>query len=363
MNELKISTRISLGYLVITLAFLILAGVTVLQIQAVSVSADRMEHEARLMHLADVWQANVRQNSARALAVAYADGSSMLGFFQPSIKETTDQTNDVQKLFLDLARDADTRRNADAVIAVRTQWVKIRDQISDLKKGGNDTAARALVQDKLVAGTVDYVRTTQAMVDGQFEHVQSAHKMIEAGFQQLYFWGLLLLLACIAIAVFASWGLSRGIARGLAITRTAAEHIGAGDLSCTVPIQGSDELAEMAKVLVAMRQNLITVVSHVRQGSESVSTASAEIAQGNDDLSARTEHQASALEETAASMEDLHTTVRQNADSARHANQLAMDASTIAVQGGEVVSQVVVTMKGINESSRKISDIIIAPAL
>jgi methyl-accepting chemotaxis protein len=99
-------------------------------------------------------------------------------------------------------------------------------------------------------------------------------------------------------------------------------------------------------------------VSNVRIGSEGVATASAEIAQGNNDLSARTEQQASSLEETAASMEELSATVKQNADSARQANQLAAQASTVAVQGGDVVGQVVETMKGINDSSRKISDII-----
>jgi len=96
----------------------------------------------------------------------------------------------------------------------------------------------------------------------------------------------------------------------------------------------------------------------VRHGSESVATASAEIAQGNQDLSARTESQASALEQTAASMEQLGAQVKQNADNARQANQLAMNASAVAVQGGEVVGQVVQTMQGINESSRRIADII-----
>jgi methyl-accepting chemotaxis protein len=108
----------------------------------------------------------------------------------------------------------------------------------------------------------------------------------------------------------------------------------------------------------AMTQSLVSVVSNVRQGSEGVATASAEIAQGNNDLSARTEQQASALEQTAASMEELGSTVRQNADSARTANQLAVSASTIAVEGGNVVGQVVETMRDINTSSRKISDII-----
>jgi methyl-accepting chemotaxis protein len=107
-----------------------------------------------------------------------------------------------------------------------------------------------------------------------------------------------------------------------------------------------------------MKDRLAQIVGNVRQGSQGVSTASAEIAQGNNNLSARTEQQASALEETAASMEELSATVRQNADNAKRANQLAQSASTVAIRGGEVVNQVVATMKGINDSSRKIADII-----
>ncbi|MFN4003943.1 MAG: methyl-accepting chemotaxis protein [Hylemonella sp.] len=113
-----------------------------------------------------------------------------------------------------------------------------------------------------------------------------------------------------------------------------------------------------AQALRNMLQRMQTAVATVRQGAESVSTASAEIAQGNQDLSARTESQASALEETAASMEELGSTVKQNADNARQANQLAQSASTVAVKGGEVVAQVVDTMKGINDASKKIADII-----
>jgi methyl-accepting chemotaxis protein len=107
-----------------------------------------------------------------------------------------------------------------------------------------------------------------------------------------------------------------------------------------------------------MQANLARIVGSVQQGSEGVASASAQIAQGNNDLSARTEQQASALEQTAASMEQLSSTVQQNADTARKANQLAMNASSVAVQGGAVVGQVVQTMKGINDSSRKIFDII-----
>ena len=130
-----------------------------------------------------------------------------------------------------------------------------------------------------------------------------------------------------------------------------------GDLTVRVHVEPNDEKSIMA-ALHDMQLNLAQVVGKVREGSESVATASAEIAQGNNDLSSRTEQQASALEETAASMEELSSTVKQNADSARQANQLAMSASSVAVQGGVVVNQVVDTMKGINEASRKIADII-----
>jgi methyl-accepting chemotaxis protein len=138
-----------------------------------------------------------------------------------------------------------------------------------------------------------------------------------------------------------------------AIARAAA----VGDLSTQIIVPPGAEQSIMA-ALASMQNNLSGVVAHVRQNCESVATASAEISQGNHDLSSRTENQASALQQTAASMEELSSTVRQNADNASQANQLAMSASTVAIQGGEVVAQVVDTMKGINEASRKISDII-----
>ncbi len=137
-----------------------------------------------------------------------------------------------------------------------------------------------------------------------------------------------------------------------------AKSVAAGDLSTRIEIRNNDEIGQLLQALQLMQTQLSQVVSSVRQGSESVATASAQIAQGNQDLSSRTEEQASALEETAASMEELSSTVKQNADNAKQANQLALSASTVAIKGGEVVSQVVTTMKGINDSSKKIADII-----
>ena len=140
--------------------------------------------------------------------------------------------------------------------------------------------------------------------------------------------------------------------------RRMAERIAAGDLSPEPLRAGEDELGRMVQAMEAMRLSLTEVVGTVRENAVSVAAASAQIAQGNIDLSSRTEQQAAALQQTAATMDQLGSTVSHNADHAREADGLAREASTLASRGGEMVSQVVGTMDGISESSRKIGDII-----
>jgi len=136
-----------------------------------------------------------------------------------------------------------------------------------------------------------------------------------------------------------------------------AKSVAEGDLSQAIALTSGDTHSLMAQ-LKEMQLSLAKVVGNVRMSAEGVATASVQIAQGNSDLSGRTQQQASALEQIAASMEELEATVKQNAESARQANQLALSASGVAIRGGEVVAQVVQTMKGINESSHTISEII-----
>ncbi|MFZ6847859.1 methyl-accepting chemotaxis protein [Undibacterium sp. RuRC25W] len=134
--------------------------------------------------------------------------------------------------------------------------------------------------------------------------------------------------------------------------------VAAGDLTQQIDASGSDEIAQLMSSIKEMASSLEVICTEIRQGTDAIATASAEIATGNMDLSSRTEQQAGALEETASSMEELTSTVKQNSDNARQANTLASAAATVAVEGGSVVSQVVETMAAINDSSRKIVDII-----
>ncbi|ELX08195.1 methyl-accepting chemotaxis protein I [Janthinobacterium sp. HH01] len=148
------------------------------------------------------------------------------------------------------------------------------------------------------------------------------------------------------------------VTRPLARAEEAARRIAKGELDVQLDIRNKDEIGLVLRALNGISNNLSGVVGQVRQGAEQIATASNEIAAGNLDLSSRTEEQASSLEETAASMEQLSSAVRQNADNAAQANQMALAASGVAAKGGEVVAQVVDTMGSINQSSRKIVDII-----
>jgi methyl-accepting chemotaxis protein len=165
-------------------------------------------------------------------------------------------------------------------------------------------------------------------------------------------------LAATLVAVVAALWLVRSITRPLDRAVSAADSVAAGDLASRIEVDSQDEIGQLLGALQRMQHSLVQTVSSVRSNADGVAAASTQIAQGNHDLSGRTESQASALEETAASMEQLSSAVKQNADNARQANQLALSASTVAIQGGAVVGQVVETMKGINDSSKKIADII-----
>jgi len=155
-----------------------------------------------------------------------------------------------------------------------------------------------------------------------------------------------------------SWFMARSLRRRVAQAQVVADRVKEGDFSVPVLDDVRDEFSPLLTTMADMQASLTEVVAQVRENAEGVATASAEIALGNQDLSQRTEEQASALQQTSATMSQLGVTVRNNADSAQQANVLAQGATSVAAEGGEVVGKVVSTMQGISDSSRKIGDII-----
>ena len=165
-------------------------------------------------------------------------------------------------------------------------------------------------------------------------------------------------LASLVVGAGLALRLTRNIITPVHLAVTVADRIAQGDLSASIEAHGQDELSHLLQSLSTMQDALRRLVVQVRDSADGISVASAEVATGNQDLSARTEQTASSLQQTASSMEQLTGTVRQSADSARTANQLASSAADVAQRGGAVVSQVVSTMEDINNSSKKIADII-----
>ncbi|WP_342777926.1 methyl-accepting chemotaxis protein [Paraburkholderia guartelaensis] len=165
-------------------------------------------------------------------------------------------------------------------------------------------------------------------------------------------------IAALLIGIGLAYAVTRSITEPLRDAVRIAQTVAAGDLTSRILVQSNDEAGQLLQSLKDMNERLKQIVGEVRLGTDTIATASSQIAGGNLDLSFRTEEQAASLEETAASMEELTSTVRQNADNAKRATVLASTASEFARRGGEVVGRVVDTMHGISESSAKVAEII-----
>ncbi|WP_432240702.1 methyl-accepting chemotaxis protein [Herbaspirillum robiniae] len=231
----------------------------------------------------------------------------------------------------------------------------------ELSKQGEDAALKRFITDEIGPRQIQRRTTLAELATLEDESNQQAgthaREVFEsARLQMLVIGGLALL-----IGLAASWLIARNLLRQLggepAYAADIAQKIAVGDLTVEVDVADKDQ-SSMLFAMKQMRDALTRIVAQVRHGTDTIATASSQIATGNLDLSSRTEQQASSLEETASSMEELTSTVKQNADNARQANQLASSASSVASEGGHVVQQVVDTMGSINESSRKIVDII-----
>jgi methyl-accepting chemotaxis protein len=191
--------------------------------------------------------------------------------------------------------------------------------------------------------------------------LQAQHAALPAGAQasmEPAWWMGALLLVAGGAGVWLRLEVRKGILRSIRAAAHVIERAAEGDLTARVQIKAYGETQKMLQGLEKMTRDLGSLVSEVSHSARTVADTSAQIAQGNLDLSQRTEEQASTLEETASSMEELTSTVAHNADNARQASRLAAQAAEVAAKGGAAVGEVVVTMTGITESSRRIGDII-----
>ena len=357
IRGLRIGARLGLAFGVILLILATSVAVSVWRLQELSATTRLLgQVDAEKLNLAITWRLSVEQNWIRTKAVLLHNDTKNAAMWQAEMDKTSAGITETSKKLKDMLRLEEGKQLVTKIEAAREAYRGPRSALLKKKAAGEDVAAdveKVLkpLADSYNAALLDMEKFQASVVEGT---LSVSEKSVDFSQKLLFGGGILGIL----LASFLAYAITRSISSPLSDAAKAARAISDGDITSDIDAQGRDEVAELLTALKGMQTNLFKVVSSVRQGSEGVATASAEIAQGNQDLSARTESQASALEETAASMEELSSQVKHNADNARQANQLASSASAVAAKGGEVVGRVVHTMKDINDSSRKISDII-----
>lgn len=359
LNNLKISSRLIFGFGVLGLLIALMGGVSLLKVGVMNSLFNQVIDE----RVPSIATTNEVKGDLNLISIALRN--TMMMRDADGIKTEVNRIEAARvRINANLARlDAQTTSDTGkAVLArvaqVRRQYDPMQAEVMALVNAGSFFEARTLLMDKVAPAQEAYFETLNGLLthlDSQLNQSTNATQQAATS-MKLVIWAALAIALLLAV-LMAAW-IIRSITGPLNQAVAVARAVAAGDLSQEFEARGKSETALLLLALKDMQAHLSTVVAEVRDDADSVATASAEIAQGDLDLSARTESQASSLQETSASMELLSANVRQNADNAHKANELALNASSVAARGGDVVSQVVDTMKGINDASRKISDII-----
>jgi methyl-accepting chemotaxis protein len=364
-QQMKVGTRLTLGFLAVVVLGAIVAGVAIYNMAQMNERAKRM-YQKELLGISYVKEASLDQvYVGRALRGALLASTEEQ---RAQILATVDKYKQLLRENLDKARplfytDDGKRAFAETDAQLREYDDVIAELIKRMK-------AEPLEQKR---DAVDYLFGTflpkATVIDAKMEDLARRKEKLaqetNLSNKDEYESSRATMLILVAVSALAGVGfgilITRSLTRQLggepAYAAEVAGRIAGGDLRTDVQLRAGDETS-LLFAMKSMRDRLARIVSEVRQGTDAIASASGEIASGNLDLSSRTEEQASSLEETASSMEELTSTVKQNADNARQANVLAQTASNVASQGGDVVAQVVQTMGSINDSSKKIVDII-----
>ena len=269
------------------------------------------------------------------------------------------RANAIHKQLAEGNLSAQERSLLTAVEAARAAWrPKLAAAIESIRNNDySATTMAAFLAATRVEG-VQVLKTAEALRSYQIEQAHLHYQAAEARYTQALWIFAAALLLLVVPSVLLALALLTRLKGGFMTASTALKQIADNDLSHPVPHSGTDEIGCMLQHMEGMRSNLSHAVANVKTGAGAIASASAQVAAGTLDLSSRTEQQASALEETASATEELSSTVQQNADNAVQANELAGEARRMAQNGGDIVGQMVSTMAEINQSAKKIVDII-----
>ncbi|WP_395699119.1 methyl-accepting chemotaxis protein [Aquabacterium sp.] len=358
-NGLTIVQRLWLPTIVLLVMVVVMVGASSVRTRHSQALASQhlLEHQQKLED-ALVWAGLTETSAARTQALLHAADDALAASLKPAVDASAARLAEVQKRIDALAGSAEEKALLARVAESGKAYAAARDEAQKLRADGNADGARAAFKDKAQPALAAHEAQLREFV--QLQEQRAANLRDELGAERMrtvFGVGAVMSLIVVGLGISTIF-LVRAIRGPLNELSRAAERIGHGDLTVEVDTTRHDELGESMRALAGMRDALRQIVGQVRESTDSIQTASAEVAAGNADLSQRTEQSAANLQQTAGSISQLSATVRQSADAAQQANQLASSAASVAQRGGQVVSQVVSTMDEINTSSKKIADII-----
>ena len=359
LTQFKIGTRLGIGFAVVLglLVAVLLVGLYSMG-QLSARTHDIVADKNVKMAAANTMSDNVRSITLAITSVVVAPTDALMQEHLNKIGEARKKygaAKEVLQKMVSTDKEAALMSQLDA--ALKT-GAPLNNKVVELRKAGQTEEAVTFLTQQAAPSLNNVLVALDSLV--AYEAQQAAQAADDAAALSTKARTSMLALGIVALLLgaFVAWIITRSITHPINAAVAVAETVASGDLSSRIVVNSSDETGRLLGALKAMNDGLLDVVAQVRHGTDSIATALSEIAAGNLDLSSRTEEQASSLEETASAMEELTSTVKQNADNARQANQLAKSASEVAVRGGDIVSQVVDTMGTINQSSKKIVDII-----
>ncbi|MFG6439601.1 methyl-accepting chemotaxis protein [Roseateles sp. LKC17W] len=355
----SIGQRLGGGLCVVLLLALVSSGLGYWGLRKVASETDELYQSALVTErVAADWYRNVFNGTTRTTAIAVSADPGLASFFSAQAAEATRISTDLQQKLDKLLTLPPERALFDRIAELRKSYITARDTLTAAKKADEADRAKAIFDKEFLPASNAYLDGIKNVAQQQRDQLDAAVQRLQAANDRARLGLLTFTLVSLAAGGVLAWWLTRSITGPLHEAARVADAIARFDLTHQIDVRSQDETGRLMQSLHSMQSALLRLIGEVRGSTDSINTASAEIATGNLDLSQRTEQTASNLQNAASSMSELTGTVKQTADAAMTANQLASSAASVAQRGGEAVSQVVATMDQISQSSRKINDII-----
>ncbi|MEQ6438280.1 methyl-accepting chemotaxis protein [Comamonas sp. w2-DMI] len=356
-ENMKIGTRMTLSFGMVILLLLVVALVSIQMLRSLSKEINDVTQDfyVKVRITSRISQEiGVQGQLARDMLILHGSEAEMQS------SKIAASRMELRKLYDILTPMVTSSKGKDLLAVVqakRADYVKALSEFLQRVREGQADAARQMLGGIVRDNQASYTAAMEDFMAYQEELMNKASADAESQASKGIRTTLVLSVFAVFLAVFAGRALSRSVVLPVRTAVALAEKVAAGDLTMVVEVDSRDEIGLLLRSLQKMNQALVRIVSEVRDSAEAISTGSGEVASGAADLSQRTEEQAANLEETAASMEQLAAAVQQNATSSQQARQLAIDASSVAAEGGDIVRDVVSNMNGIAQSAGKVAEI------